>query len=397
MHYAEFLLGFACCLFFAAPSQAVFLHAKLPTPVKVVKVSSCDSAQNALDSAALGTHVALEPGTYNCDLTMNRNGVVLRSREFLNATLTGKVEITGSDNYLFGFKIHGHDTGVKLGGVGNRIFRNSFEGWPKHAITMIAGRDGRVGYNEFSNPCPWSTCAGGNYPLRIAIRTAEKDPNSFHFNARIFRNYFHDFPTKPNPDDYHSGQDDAMEVCQTLRPATATLQTGWRIQYNLIARHMQGHGVIDLKCGGNIVRYNTMIDSPGGRIDSRNGHYNTIASNWMEGTGGMTILGRGHKYVGNQITRGGVINVMAANGEWNVTQEQKPRAYETILIGNNAALKVGHAYEGDILPAYNTRVEGHQGNIAYGNHIGTQVVNNTSMKIKPAVKLIPSQVGPRAP
>lgn len=379
------------------PGSVTSGNPNLPAATKTTEVNNCTALQAALNAAQSGEHVVADNTAYNCNLTMSKTGVVLRSKNLLGATLGGEVVISGSGNYLFGFKIHGPQTNVKLGGTGNKVLRNNFQGWPRFAITMVTGRGGEVGYNEFSNPCPWATCGGGDYPLRIAIRSAENSPSNFHFNAKVYRNYFHDFPTKPNPANYHSGQDDAIEVCQTLRPATAMLQTGWLIEYNLIQNHLQGHGVLDMKCGGNIVRFNTMVNVPGGRIDARNGHYNTVIANWLEGTGGMTIHGRGHRYIGNKVTGGGNISVMAADGEWNnVINQIKQRAYEVQMIGNIGTLKVGHAYAGDTIPAYNTRVEGHQGGVSLGVQTGTVVSNSTSVDVPQAVKLTPSQVGPNA-
>ncbi len=369
----------------------------LPNATKTTEASQCSALQAALNNAQQGEHIVADNTAYNCNVTMNKTGVVLRSKNLLGATFTGQITMEGSNNYLFGFKIHGNNTNVRLGGTNNKVLRNNFQGWPRFAITAVTGRGGEIGYNEFSRPCPWATCGGGDYPLRIAIRTAENSPSNFHFNAKVYRNYFHDFPTKPNPANYHSGQDDAMEVCQTLRPATAMLQTGWLIEYNLIANHLQGHGVMDFKCGGNIIRYNTMINSPAGRIDARNGHYNTVVGNWMEGTGGMTVLGRGHNYIGNRIVGGGSIMVMAADGEWNINQNGlKQRAYEVTLTGNNAPLTIGKTYGGETFPAFNTRVQGHHGNISYGMHTGTSVSASATGDVPQAVKLTPSQVGPSA-
>ena len=55
-----------------------------------------------------------------------------------------------------------------------------------------------------------------------------------------------------------------------------------------------------MKCaGGTTVRFNTIVDSPGGRIDFRNGYGGKMIANWIENAGGIAIFGGGHEIAGN--------------------------------------------------------------------------------------------------
>ena len=259
------------------------------------------------------------------------------------------------------------------------------------------GKQGEIAYNEFSKPDAWSTSEVTNYPLRIGIRTAEKDPSTFHYDAWVHHNYFHDFPGKPDSSIYKSGQSDAIEVCQSGRDSTALMRGGWYIETNLIERHLQGHGVVDLKCGGHVVRNNTLLDSPESRIDLRGGSYSVLEGNWMENSGGSTVHGGYNKVVGNYV-RGGRIMVMAGDLEWNTAGGGHARAFHTLLAGNDASTLIGKQYDSSMVyPALDTTVEAHVGPAPQlEDEEGTTVLSSTTMRFSRALKLSRDSVGPPA-
>ena len=130
---------------------------------------------------------------------------------------------------------------------------------------------------------------------------SSNDPNGgLHLDAWVHHNYFHDFPAKPKPQVYASGQSDALEICGGGQPASDR-RSGWTIEHNLIERHHGGYGVIDILCNGTTVRENTMLNSPGGRFDLRRGSYSQLSGNWIEDAGGSVIHGGYQQVSGNHL------------------------------------------------------------------------------------------------
>src|SRR5690606_33514030 len=94
---------------------------------------------------------------------------------------------------------------------------NRFTGWTQHAIAVVDGTLGEIAYNELYEHADWGAVTASNFQMRIAIRTAGNEgttPPQFQEDVWVHHNYFHDFPTKPDPNRYSSGQNDAIEMCQ---------------------------------------------------------------------------------------------------------------------------------------------------------------------------------------
>ena len=370
---------------------------------RVVSVGTATALQQTMTNASCGDTIRLAPGTYDATYAINTvcpmtSPVIVEGAANFASTVTTGFTMNGARTIVKGINFSGPSARVFLGGTNNKVIANRFTDWRDIAVTAITGNQGEIAYNEFSRPHPWLASEVGSYPYRAGIRTAEKDPSTFHFNTWVHHNYFHDFPAKPDPGDYSSGQSDAMEVCESGRSSTASMLTGWYVESNLIERHMQGHGIIDFKCGGNVVRFNTVLDSPGGRIDARAGSYDIFESNWMENSGGSTIHGGHNKVVGNYV-RGGQIVVMAGEFEWNLAGGGYPRAFDTLLAGNDASgLLIGKTYtSSSVYPALDTTIEANVGaQPVLGLQENTIIRPSTSARFSAPFKLTSDRVGPAA-
>jgi hypothetical protein len=353
--------------------------------------------------ANCGDTIQLAPGTYGAASSIRNDcpmtaPVIIQGAANFGSTITANMDVAGTRTVVTGINFSGSEARVRLGGTNNKVIGNRFTNWRSIAVTAAEGKQGEIAYNEFSRPHAWVANDSSNYPLRIGIRTAEKDPSNFHFDAWVHHNYFHDFPAKPDPQSYHSGQSDAIEVCQSGRESTALMRTGWYIESNLVERHLQGHGIIDLKCGGNVVRYNTVSDSPGGRLDARAGSYNVLESNWLENSGGSSIHGGYNKVVGNRV-RGGQLTVMAGDLDWNNAGGGYSRALHTLVAGNDStSLVIGKAYNSaSQYPALDTTVEGHVGGKpVLEREQNTTISASTNVRFSTAFRLSPASVGPSA-
>src|SRR5262245_12415234 len=173
---------------------------------------------------------------------------------------------------------------------------------------------------------------------------------------------------------------DAIEICETATKGLVDGQylSGWVIEYNLIERHKTRHGVIDCKCGGTTVRFNTMLSSPAGRFDLRGGPHSVIAGNWLEGSGGMSVHSGFHLIAGNYVDSAGSIGLENGTVEWSfagslpdggqVTQ----RPYKVHLAGNKAKLVLGKMYSAKhTFEPVDTLIEAHQGTIVKLDGKGT--------------------------
>ena len=378
----------------------------IPEPVRVVRVTTGGALKGALAAAKPGDHIVLAPGEYSeSEFEISRNGkldqpIVIRAEQLLKARITRGVTITGSYVILYGLHMDGPDSGLIVGGIDNRVLRCRFTDWRENAVTPIPGRGVEIAYCEFIRPHPWLESERDSYPLRIGIRpstSSYKTLDNYHYYTHIHHNHFRDFPEKPDPSQYHSGQSDAIEIGQTARGVN--IPSGWLVEHNLIEDNYQGHGIVDIKTGGNIIRFNTLVNCPGGRIDARTGGTgNIISSNWMENTGGISVLGGYHTVSGNRLIGGGRIAVLAGNVDWdNFSSLGYPRAYRTEALGNEGDLVIGHAYAEDMLPASRTFVAGHRGSISHGNEVETALSPTAPEGIAEPVKLARAEVGPEAP
>ena len=380
----------------------------------VVNAGNAGALTTALGAAACGDTIQLSAGTYGTDSTLNKtcpanNPIILKGAANFGSVFTATLTLGGARNIVTGIDFNGSGAGINLGGTNNKVIANKFRGWgatnvnTRYAISVPAGGFGEIAYNDLSNPGPYQNPP--NNSLRIAIRTTEgANEANLHKNAWVHHNYFHDFPTKPVVGNYGSGQDDAMEICQTgQRSWIPASIAGWYIESNLISNHQGADGLIDLKCGGMVVRYNTIVNS-NGRLDLRAGGFSVLESNWIRGTGaGIQVHGKGHSIIGNNTS--GAIKILAGTvgcTEYSTNGSYHAAACDIFVAGNNASLVVGdHALATQTVPTTNAVIEQHTGNVVINSPtlaIGTVDHRNqsTAVDFVPAVQLTIGQVGPAA-
>jgi hypothetical protein len=385
-----------------------------------VPVANNAALAAAITAAACGTTLQLAAGTYSTSQTISKScaqeePVILEGAANWATDFTGTLTVTGARNIVKGIDFSGTTSRVRWGGTNNKLLMNRFRGWsvidptpPSTTLSAVAvmlqatagvGSQGEIGYNEFDGSASdWGT-PNGTTQVLMPIKTNEKTVATFHFDAWIHHNYFHDLPEKPDPNDYSSGQSDAIEVCETHRTATSSMQTGWRIEQNLILRHLQGHGVVDLKCGGNIVQRNSVIDSPDGGIDPRFGWDNIIESNYFSNAGGIVSHSR-QLIVGNYVTGGGKIALTSGTLAWNDASNTNThqRSFQTRVIGNTviAPVKIVVGEYTLTLPADDSDLEDNTGTVSEENETDTTQSGTTTVNYTLATPLTEGEVGPAA-
>jgi hypothetical protein len=300
---------------------------------------------------------------------------------------------------------------VAFYGVNNRLIGNKFTGWGdatiggRFAITAHLSQFNEIAYNEFYEHGPWRDPAFINQS-RIAIRTSEGDTGAaMPTDSWVHHNLFRDFPDKPVPTNYSSGQNDALEWGQTgQRAFVPTFSARLYFESNMILRCISGQGgpvvgFVDLKVSGDCVcRYNTWKDSPN-RLDRRGPSELpcTFESNYFDAASkGMDVHGCGGIVVGN-VLLGGNIGLMNGNAECdevNFGGSFHARSNNAVVAGNSGPLVVGRTFGGP-LPANNTLIEEHTGNITdNGTNTTDRSGKLTDINYVSAVALTEPDVGP---
>ena len=356
-----------------------------------------------MNNASCGDTIRLAAGTYSGAMAINRscpanNPVIVQGAANFASTATGTWTITGARNIVTGVRFTTNGTQVRFSGTNNRLLANEFTNFRRCIVVLKPGQYGEIAYNEFHDPAPY---AGTGYQDRICIRTGDDTTADVQTDVWVHHNMFRDFPQKPDPNNYSSGQNDAIEICETNNQNySPSFSGGWYIEHNMLLRHRQGHGTIDLKCPGRtVVRYNTFLNTPG-RIDirGRTSIGATIESNWLDGSWGMVIHGRNNRIIGNRLI-GGSIDLRAGSYECDGTPPSSgahARVCDTLVAGNNSAIEIG--VSSDNLPAIGTTIEQHTGSITLSNHSKTTNTSSqqTTVKFAPAFKLNSTEVGPAA-
>ena len=331
----------------------------------------------ALKNASPGDRVILEDGTYTNNPTVDveatwENPLVITARNPLKAVMQGTLTVRGSHIVISGLFFNGPLARMSLYGDHHRVIGNKFKGWAttSPAVFPGLGMGCEIAYNEFTEPDPFTTIIEhSSYPLRIGIRSS--DSINFHSAAWVHHNWFHDFPPKPDPNNYHSGQSDAIEVCYTGSDKVS----GWIIEHNLLENHHGTSAIIDIKCSaGILVQFNTVINSPEGRIDFRNGDGGRMIANWIENSGGMAISGEDHEVAHNHITGSGSIFALTTGTDALGLVSGRKAASNNLLVCNTGPLSIGR-WDG-AFKALNNVVKGHTGSLSLLNEENTVIDND---------------------
>jgi hypothetical protein len=393
---------------------------------KVVTVNGNASLTSALANAACKTTIELQTATYSSNQTLDENGcsqaeaIIVREAPGHTATFTGTFTLGGSFNILgpsIGFS--GPNGRVRQQGFSTKVIGNTFSGFKGVAIVTNAettpGERAEVAYNDIGNPAGWDADPGCPAPpsttqtgdgCQTQIRrglflSSSPQASSVMLGGWIHHNYLHDFPNKPNPGIYASGDSDALELCESSYGWAQELQIGWYVEWNLIERHLQGgQTAMDIKCGGTVFRYNTNANSSNTKFDFRVGSYNILESNWNE-SGGTTIHGGHNKVVCNHLSS--ELRVRSGNYPWDVDvfYSGHTQAYDTLVESNEASLLwVGFQTNPaeQLYPADLTVIRNHTGPIQLDSQTNTTNTPRAAATYHclPPVRLTPSQVGPSA-
>ncbi len=379
-----------------------------------VSVGSNSELSSRLNDADCGQTIQLDPGSYSGSFDLStscpaNNPVIIKGAPNFGSLMNGTIALQGARNILTGVFLSGSGAGVSLSGTNNKLIGNKITGWGGtsqcHGIAVSVSNNSaqaEIAYNEIYRPGPWATGSCGGPQLRMGIRTRDNSESDFHHDAWVHHNYFHDFPSKPNPNNYNSGQDDAIEIGQTQSGRMPLVNAGWYVESNRIENHFQKHGTVDLKVGGVIYRYNTFINTPG-RVDLRGStlYGSIIESNYHRNSGGSTVHGKDHKIVCNDFD--GTIALKAGDIACDAVSPQDADTHahvcDVLVSGNRANLIVGKVDGADEkLPARNTTIRAHTGGVTRGLDIGLldQRDLGPGYRCSAATETTVSMVGPGA-
>lgn len=379
-----------------------------------VNASTSAELASVLKSADCGQDIRLAPGSYQGTFTLNtscpaNNPVIVKGAANFASSLDGTITVQGARNILSGIFFRGSNAGAVLSGTNNKLIGNKLTGWGGPAqcrkvavVVNMHSSEAEIAYNEIYSPAPWATAGCKGPQLRMGIRTNDDNETDFPYGAWVHHNYFHDFPPKPNPSDYNSGQDDALEIGQTQGGRMPLVNAGWYVEDNRVENHLQKHGTVDLKVGGVVYRRNTFIDTPG-RVDSRGStlYGSIIESNYHRRSGGSTVHGKGHKIVCNDFD--GTIALKAGDiacDAINPTDaDTHAHVCDVLVSGNRASLIVGKVDGSDEnLPARNTTIRAHSGGVTRQLDSGLRDERTLAPTYECAIarETTASQVGPAA-
>ena len=297
----------------ALPGFLTFMLLAQPSAASTVtdEVDSLTALQAQINSAMPGDLIVVKDGVYvtSAPITVDRRGAVGKPIRIIAKT-PGGVTIAGTDGFdvvspaayveIDGFVLT-HASGktqVHSGATHIRFTHDVFECAGDGAYLTIAGDDTEVDRNEFRN----KKTVGNMIDVRGAgSQVAQR--------VRIRQNYFHDF-TSPGP-----GTNGAETIRFGLSGLSMSKGLGV-IERNLFVRCIGENELMSIKSGSNVIRDNTLLDSPGAQLTLRHGNENIVSGNYLRGTDGIRIFGDRNKVTGNYLERNtGGINIGNGDGE----------------------------------------------------------------------------------
>ncbi len=275
-------------------------------------VDTLASLQARIDTAKPGEVIRVKDGTYaaSSPLTIKTRGTA-RAPIRIVAERVGGVTISGSDGFdvaagaayveIDGF-VFTHQSGktqVRSGATHIRFTHNVFEQHGDGAYLTIAGDDTEVDRNEFRN----KRTLGNMIDVRGAgSQVAQR--------VRIHDNYFHDF-SSPGP-----GSNGAETIRFGLSGLSMSKGFGV-IERNLFVRCVGENEMLSIKSGSNVIRHNTLLDSPGAQLTLRHGNENIVRGNYLRGTDGIRIFGDRNR-VSDNYFEGNTGAIQIGNGDGEV-------------------------------------------------------------------------------
>jgi hypothetical protein len=89
------------------------------------------------------------------------------------------------------------------------------------------------------------------------------------------------------------------------------------IERNLFVRCTGENEMLSIKSGSNLIRDNTLLDSPGAQLTLRHGNENSVRRNYLRGTDGIRIFGDRNR-VSENYFEGNTVAIQIGNGDGEV-------------------------------------------------------------------------------
>lgn len=312
--------------------------APLPPCGSTVAVSTTAELDSALTSAAAGTCIVLDDGSYTVGAVNGLTGteakpIVVRAKNRGKAMITaGTLTISASAHLVFeGFEWTSPGT-VQVKTCDHcRITRNRFhvaETGDLDWIVVRAATNTRIDHNEIgpkAHPGNPVSVFGDN------VTTSAK-------NTRIDHNYLHDIGpfTGGNP----GGEAIRMGVGSLGNENAHTI-----VEHNLFERCDGDPETISAKTSENVIRYNTMRASAG-FMSLRIGNRTRVCGNFILGTGkaatgGIRMTGEDHVVFDNYVQGVTAVTLQLHDGTVDHAQVKRALVVHNTFLGDGDGLELG--------------------------------------------------------
>lgn len=341
----------------------------LGTYTSTTRSANPANLQSVYNNAPNGTLILLDNGTYG-DFSMNKTSGTSGARNIIaarykhGAVLTGRAELAGAYNGLWGLKVAGNGSIVLTGGDHTFLWRLLLDGCNNEAIVMNDGDDHEVLYCTFSN---WrQNCINVLRRVRRPL---------------IQRNYFNEMdPAAGNC--IYIGEGAASAISDKIAA---------RVRYNVLKNikvfdpsRQYDPQLIEIKSSNCVVEFNTLYNQAGfgkgTNLLMRHGQDNIVRSNYLENVNALFVRGLDNSLIANRFRTGARLRISAGNCSAIFTGPAGSLPGGTIrnisdgakVYQNDGPLDVGFTQSNfETLPAQRTQIYQHTGNITFDLHANT--------------------------
>jgi hypothetical protein len=352
-------------------------------------VRSYAELKAAVAAARAGDRILLRSATYSGPaLALARSGtpsspIQLVAEQLHGPAMRAALVVTGSDWLIWGLSWCDYDDLcdlIHIHAPRTTVLRCRFlEVAGKDpartfcAVAVMGGGTGaQIGYNEFHpRGYDYKNCSSiYNRGRRGGIRISGYTASSVPRDVRIWRNYFHDFPSKSAPDhalDLACGLVGANHTYKVRKPSCLVLGTTGTsaniplnslVEYNLFVNCDQGtdSNCMETKSSCNLIRYNHFVGC-NSYFGILQGFDNQLNGNRWENSLRMVVQSRGGCLNGN-VTTGSASNhrgleIFAGQvPSGSLITNRMPAASKVTLCGGDYhKIWLGRAYSGYTCPA----------------------------------------------
>tara|TARA_B100000809_G_scaffold19840_3_gene17496 strand:- start:24977 stop:27685 length:2709 start_codon:yes stop_codon:yes gene_type:complete len=323
--------------------------------------------EDAIAASVPGDTVVIKDGTYtNLEILFNVDGtasspILLQAQSKGGVSLEGNSGLKIAGDYLIVDGLH-FQNGERADGRGiirfyddstdtstfanhSRLTNTTIDGFNsqdsevRYHWVNVRGSHNEIDHNHFTN----MQMSGVMVIVNRRDSTDANYPN-FEDNHHFHHNYF-DTRISVNYPDRANGQ----EGLKIGSGAEAGTDSNTIAEYNLFYKIDGEAEIISSKSDSNIFRYNTFLDNQGS-ITLRNGDDNQVYGNFIDGggingTGGIRIIGNGHKVYNNHIknTKKAGITIYAGTGgngsEYRSAEDLE--IYNNTIVNSKPSLVIG--------------------------------------------------------